>query len=138
MQPKKVLPAILLVWVWLLLWDNFLSGPIMGNALATIPGLVATFPKMWEVVGDLCAAVVLVWFYSRVQGAFGTGIMGGLKYGLSAGVLINFPTWLFMTLYLAWPYAPTWHITLIAILQTGVSGLLAGLVFEKMGGGAAA
>jgi hypothetical protein len=137
MQPKKVLPAMVVVWVWWFVFDSFLLGPTMGSAMAQIPGVTAEHSKLWEVVGELCGSVILVWFYSKVAGVFGTGVMGGLKYGLSAGVLIHFPTWLNMTVYASWPYHATWHATLVLIVATGIAGLLAGLVFEKMGDAAA-
>ena len=89
---------------------------------------------MWQTVGNLFSAIVLVWFYDRVRGAFAGGLMGGAVYGFYAGVLINFPTWLYMTVYAGWPYRPTWHATLVLICASVVSGALVGLAYEKVGG----
>lgn len=134
MQFNKALPAIVLVFVWLLIWDNFLSGILMGSAMAQIPGMRADYPKMWEIVGDFFSALVLVWVYDRVRGAFPAGAAGGAVFGVYAGILINFPTWLFMTVYAGWPYRATWHVTLILIVLTIVSGTLAGVVYQKVSG----
>jgi integral membrane sensor domain MASE1 len=58
-------------------------------------------------------------------------------YGFYAGVMINFPTWLFMTVYAGWPYRATWHITLVLIVLAVISGALTGLVYDKVGDGQA-
>lgn len=138
MQLNKALPAIVLVLIWLLIWDNFLGSIVMGSAMAQIPGMTMEVSKLWETVGDLFVAAVLVLMYDRVRGAFGAGLKGGLVYGFYAGLLTHFPTWLFMTVYAGWPYGATWTITLVLIIVTMVSGALIGLAYEKMGGGQAA
>jgi hypothetical protein len=138
MQLNKALPATVLVLVWLLIWDNFLGAMVIGSAMAQIPGMTMEVSKLWESVGDLFVALVLVMMYDRVRGAFSAGLKGGLVYGFYAGLLTHFPTWLFMTVYAGWPYRPVWHLTLVLILVTMVSGALIGLVYEKMGGGQAA
>jgi len=138
MQLNKAVPAIVVVLIWLLIWDNFLGGMVIGSAMAQIPGMTATPSKLWESVGDLFAAIVLVIVYDRVRGAFGAGITGGAVYGFYAGLLTHFPTWLFMSVYAGWPYRAAWHMTLVLIVLTMVAGALIGLVYEKMGGGRAA
>lgn len=138
MKLQKAGIAILAVWVWLLIWDNVLAGIAMGSAMAQIPGMSESFPKVWEVVGDLFAAAVLVWVFTKVRTSFNAGVKGGLTYGLYAGILMNFPGWLWMTVYADWPYAATWHIVIMATLFTVVSGALIGLVYGKAGGDAAA
>jgi hypothetical protein len=90
------------------------------------------------VVGDLFAAAVLVWVYSKTRGSFNAGVKGGVTYGLYAGILMNFPGWLWMALYAGWPYAATWHMVIVLTLLTVVSGALIGLVAGKSGGAAAA
>ncbi len=133
MQWNKAVPAIVVVFLWYLIWDNFLSSAVMGSAVAQIPGMTESYSKMWETIGNLFAAAVLVWVWSKVHGSFGATLKGGLTYGLYAGVLMNFPGWLWMTVYGGWPYAATWHIVLVLIVLTVVSGALIGLVYEKMG-----
>ena len=133
MQLKKALPAIVLVLVWNLVFDNFLMGITMGSAMAQIPGMTGQFSMLWQTVGNVFSSIVLVWVYDRVRGAFASGLSGGALFGFYAGVLVNFPTWLYMTVYAGWPYRPTWHATLVLILSTVVAGAVAGLVYEKVG-----
>ena len=138
MQLNKALPAMVLVFAWNLLFDNFLLGITMGSAMAQIPGMTGEFSMLWQTVGNAFAAIVLIWVYDRVRGAFAGGLNGGAVFGFYAGVLINFPTWLYMTVYAGWPYRATWHATLVLILATVVAGALAGLAYEKLGGSKAA
>lgn len=134
MQLRKASPAIVLVFAWYLLFDNFLMGITMGSAMAQVPGMTGTVSLLWQTVGNVCSAIVLVWVYDRVRGAFAGGLRGGAVFGFYAGVMINFPTWLFMTVYAGWPYRATWHATLVLILSTVVAGAVAGLAYEKLGG----
>ena len=138
MQLNKALPAIVLVLIWNLVFDNFLQGILLGSAMAQIPGMTGEYSLLWQSVGNLFGAIVLVWVYDRVRGAFAGGLGGGAVFGLYAGVLTNFPTWLYMTVYAGWPYKATWHATLVLIAATVVSGALAGMAYEKMGGAKAA
>ncbi len=133
MQLNKLVPAAIAVWVLYVLFDMFLIEPLMGSAMASIPGAVAAPSTMWIVLGDLAAALVLTWFYDRVKGAFGTGASNGAKYGLCAGVLINFPTWLWGAVYFSWPYGAAWRTTVALIVLGTLGGAVIGLVYEKVG-----
>jgi hypothetical protein len=117
----------------LLIWDNVIAAFLLGPALAQIPGMMESYSKLWETVGDLFAAGILVWVYSKVKVSFNAGIGGGLTYGLYAGILMNFPGWLWMTVYAGWPYAATWVIVIVSTLITVVSGILIGLVYGRVG-----
>lgn len=138
MQLNKALPAIVAVFLWNVVFDNFLLGPTMGSAMAQIPGMTGEFSMMWQTVGNLAGAIVLVWVYDRVRGSFAGGLKGGAVFGLYAGVLVHFPTWLYMTVYAGWPYSATWHATLVLVVFTIPAGALAGLAYEKFGGPKAA
>ena len=131
---KNYLAAVVAVLVWFLVWDNFLSGMLLGSTLAQVPGMVAEVSKLWETVGDLFAAIMLTGVYARVRGVYGVGAKNGAIYGVYAGLLINFPTWLFMTVYAAWPYALTWTMTIAGTLITVVAGAIIGTVYQAMGG----
>jgi len=131
---KSYLGAAVAVLAVYLLFDNFLSGMVLGSAMAGIPGVQAEYSHLWETVGDLCAALILAGVYVRVRRVFGVGAKGGAMYGVYAGILINFPTWLYMTVYAGWPYAATWHITIILILLTTVAGAVMGAVYQMLGG----
>jgi hypothetical protein len=129
---KKYLAASIAVFAWFLVFDNLLSGAVIGSAIASIPGLNPNASKLWETVGDLCAALVLCGLYGRVRSVFGEGIKGGAIYGFYAGLLVNFPTWLNLTNYFGWPYRATWHLTLVATVLYVVSGAIAGAVYKAV------
>ena len=84
------------------------------------------------VVGDFVAALVFVWVYNRVFGSFGGGPKGGATFGLYAGVLVNFPTWIFMNMLLVgFPYSLAWIWTIYGVVAGIVGGAVAGAVYKK-------
>jgi len=131
---KKYLAASLAVFVWILIWDNFLGALVMGSALSAIPGMLPEYSKLWETVGDLFAALVVTGLYARVRSVFGTGLAGGATYGVYAGLLANFPTWLFMTVYAGWPYGATWILTIVGVGLFVVYGAIMGFVYQTLDG----
>ncbi len=138
MQPVKFLTSVVVLFVWGFLFEQFLAPIVYGDTMSTIPGLIADPPMMWLIIGSLVGAAVLVWVYAKVAGAFGPGAAGGAKFGLYTGILMNFPMWLYFTLYAGWPYRSMWHWTLVGIVMGVISGVLIGLVYDKVGGSKAA
>lgn len=128
-----LLVAGIVVAAWYVVWDMFLLGPIMGSYLAGVPGLNANPATMWVVIGELAAGLVLAAVYARIRSIFGVGLKGGATYGVYAGVLINFPMWLFLSVYVGWPYGTAWAMTIAGVLITTVAGALIGLVYGAMG-----
>lgn len=131
---KKYLAASLVVFVWFLVWDNFLASLVAGSLYSSIPGMVAAPSKLWETVGDLASALVIVGLYARTRTVFGEHVKGGAVYGVYAGVLANFPTWLNFTNYFGWPYKSAWIFTIFAIGLFAVAGAVAGMVYQSMAG----
>lgn len=129
-----VLVAGLVAGIWFLVFDMFLLEPLMGSLMANIPGLNPTPPMLWMVVGDLAAGLVLAAVYARVRSVFGTGFANGATYGVYAGVLMNFPIWLQMSVYVSWPYVTAWAFTIMGIVICAVAGGLVGVVFPKLSG----
>lgn len=134
MQPVKFLTSVVVLFVWGFLFEQFLAPIVYGDSMSTIPGLIADPPMMWIIIGSLVGAVVLIWVYEKVSSVFGTGAAGGAKFGLYTGILMNFPMWLYFTLYTGWPYRTMWHFTLVGIVMGVISGVLIGLVYDKVGG----
>ena len=94
---------------------------------------------VWFIVGDFVVALVLVWVYDRVRGSFATGAKGGATFGLYAGVLVNFPTWIVVNLFLqGLSYGNAWVGTIAGIVRTVVAGALAGVLYVRCGGAKAA
>jgi hypothetical protein len=128
-----LLVAGVAVGVLFLIWDMFLLDPLLGSYMAGIPGIVADPSVMWMVIGELVAGLVLAAVYARVRSVFGTGLKGGATYGVYAGVLMNFPLWQFMSLYVGWPYATAWAFTIAGVVINALGGAVIGLVYERMG-----
>jgi hypothetical protein len=138
MQPVKFLTSVIVLFVWGFAFDKFLAPIVYGDSMTGIPGMVENPSMQWIIIGSLVGSAVLVWFYEKVVGSFGSGAAGGAKFGLYTGILMNFPLWLFHTLYGAWPYAAMWHWTLVGIVMGVINGVLIGLVYDKVGGSKAA
>jgi hypothetical protein len=132
-QFTKFVTAVLVLFVWGFLFDKFLSPIVMGSSMSGIPGVVAAPAMMWLIIGGLVGSGVLVWVYEKVQGSFGSGTKGGVMFGLYAGILMNFPLWLYHTMYVAWPYRAMWHFTLVNIVLMVINGAIIGLVYQKVG-----
>lgn len=130
---KKYSAAVLAVFIFLLVWNYYLSDFTIGSAVATLPGLATKYYKMWEAAGDLATAMVAVGVYARTRKVFGEGVHGGAVFGAYAGVLMNFPLWLNMSIYFSWPYRGAWALTIVYTSLSVVLGAIAGLVYQIMG-----
>lgn len=128
-----LLVATIVATAWYVVFDLFLMEPVLGSYLAAVPGMNPSPAMMWVVIGDVVACLVLAAVYARTRSIFGTGLKNGATYGVYAGVLVNFPTWLFMSVYAGWPYGSAWAMTLASIFYVTIAGGLIGLVYEKMG-----
>jgi hypothetical protein len=134
---SKVLTGAVVVAVWYMIWDMFLFGPLLGPFLVEVEGMNPEPSLMWVAIGNLAAGLVLAWFYAKTGEVFGRGTLGGLKFGIAAGVLMGFPAWLFMSVFdTGWTYGASWAMTVANIAWVAVGGVLLGVVFEKMSGGA--
>lgn len=133
MQPVKFLAALVVLFVWGYVFETFLSPTVYGNSMSMIPGLVAEPSVAYAIFGAILGSAVLIWVYEKVKGSFAPGLAGGAVFGLYTGILMNFPLWLYFSLYVAWPYRAMWHFTLVGIVLGVINGMLIGLVYEKVG-----
>ena len=130
----KTLVGAVAVAVWYVLWDLFLFDPLFGSLLSQVDGIQEP-ALLWIVVGNVVAGLVLAWFYGKTGSAFGRGLAGGLKFGVSAGILMGFPLWLFMSVYdSGWTYAASWGMVVANIIWVGVAGVVLALVDGRMTG----
>ncbi len=84
------------------------------------------------IIGDFVVAFVYAWVYDKVYGSFGGGLNGGSMFGLYAGVLTSFPTWLFMHLVIqGFPYDLAWIWTLNGIVWSVILGAVLGTIYKK-------
>jgi hypothetical protein len=132
MNVKKLLIASVVVGVVLNVFDAVVQGQLMAPTYAKLSGLFRTDMNMaYLVIGDFVAALVFVWVYDKVRGSFGAGAAGGAVYGLYAGVLMNFPTWIFLNmLIVGFPYSLAWIWTLIGVVATVIAGAVAGALYK--------
>jgi hypothetical protein len=134
MNVLKFLIAALVVGVVMNVLDFVVHGMILQGAYySQLTGLFRQdAPMAWFIIGDFVVALVFVWVYDRVHGSFGGGWKGGATYGLFAGILVNFPTWLFANLmYVGFPYSLAWILTIYGILWTVIAGAVAGMLYKK-------
>ncbi len=132
MNVQKLLLAAVAVGVAVNVFDFVVHGQLLAGYSAQFPIFVTPPPIPWLVVGDFVAALVFVWVYSRVYSSFGGGPKGGATYGLYAGILVNFPTWIFAYLIIkGFTYGLAWTWTVIGIVWCVLAGAVAGAVYKK-------
>lgn len=132
MKVQKILLAAGAVGVAMNVFDFVVHGQLLAGYSAQFPILTKTPPIPWLVVGDFVAALVFVWVYDRVFSSFGGGPKGGATFGLYAGVLANFPTWIFVNLIVVgFTYGLAWTWTVIGIVWCVIAGAVAGAVYKK-------
>lgn len=124
-----------------------LAGGVVGNVLDyVVHGQILTAkyysqmpslfrqdtPIPWFLGGTFVAALVLAWVWAKVHASFGSGAKGGALGGLYAGVLIYFPSQIFMHLmFVGFPYALSWIWTIYGILWTVVVGAVIGALYKE-------
>lgn len=138
MQTGRILKTGLAVGVVANIYD-FVTNTYLFPMLGPQPAFMRSMQEMsihWLVIGDFVGALVLVWFFDKVRAAFGPGAMGGATYGLYAGILINFPTWIFVHLvFRDVGYRDAWMFTVMGIVWGVIMGAVAGAVWDMTGGG---
>lgn len=81
------------------------------------------------VLGDFVAVGVFLWVYDRVWTSFRPGALGGATFGLYAGVLIGFPTHIFVNLAIVdFPYPVAWAWTANQVVWGGLVGGAVGAI----------
>jgi hypothetical protein len=85
------------------------------------------------VVTDFVAAAVFVWVYDRVRPSFPAGVRGGATFGLYAGLLVGFPTHIFLNLVIVdFPYAVAWAWTANQVVWgVSVGAVVGGIVGKR-------
>lgn len=87
---------------------------------------------VWYIIGDFVATFVFVWVYDRVAGSFGTTVKDGATAGLYLGILMSFPTFIFMYLMVKdFPYGLSWIMTIYGIIWYVILGAVVAAVMKK-------
>ena len=114
---------------------NAIDFVVQGNLLAgyyAAPPFRQDANIVWLVAGDFVSALVFTWVYLTFAPAAGPGAAGGAKLGLYAGVLVNFPTNIFLHLLIqGFPYALSWIWTVYGIAWYVVLGAIAGAMNKR-------
>lgn len=134
MNLKKFIIAVLAVGVVGNIYDIVVNGFLLqGPIYSKHTDLFRQNANMnLLIVADFVAALVFVWFYDRVKGSFSEGWKGGLTYGLYAGILAQFPVWIFAhLLFNNFSYGVAWALTLGGIGWGIVSGAVAGALYRE-------
>ncbi len=93
---------------------------------------IQTGDPLWFVIGDFASVFVLAWVFDKVSGSFSAGWQGGAMYGLYAGILVNFPTWVFLHFLLkGFSYKFAWFSTIYGIIWTVIAGVIVASIYEK-------
>jgi len=112
--------------------DFVVQGNLLAGMYAAHPIFVQNPPIAWLVVGDFVAALVFAWMYLRFTASVPPGPAGGATFGLYAGILVNFPTNVFLYLLIKdFPYYISWVWTLWGITWYVVLGAIAGVMNRK-------
>jgi hypothetical protein len=91
-----------------------------------------TTNPVWYVIGDFITVFVLAWVFDKVSASFNSTWKGGAVYGLYAGILVNFPTWIFLHLFLkGYSYKYAWFSTIYGIVWTVIAGAIVASIYEK-------
>ncbi len=134
MNVKKYALATLAVGVACNIYDFVVHEFILSNGIYS---RMSTFFNQYAsiavlVIGVFVAAAVFVWVYDRVQNSFDAGIKGGVTFGLFAGVLINFPTWIMSHILITgFTYELAWTWAIAGMGWSLLAGAVAGLVYQR-------
>ena len=111
---------------------DYVSFTYLFPGYMQMPFMNPTPPIPWLVLCDFIYALVFTVVFDRVRTSFGTGPKNGSTYGFYAGVLMNFPTWIFMHLIVKdWPYAYSWFSTIYGIVGAMIIGAVVGAMYGR-------
>ena len=120
--------------------DFIAHGLVMGSVYAEQTALFRSDGSLlWLNLGDFVSVAVFVWVYQRVRSCFRGGAAGGAIFGLYAGVLIGFPTHIFLNLVIVdFGYGLAWAWTVHEVVWTVTVGAVVGRIAGAPAGATAA
>ena len=141
MQLDRVLKTTIAILIFSLVWDYVAMNYLLASYYAGLPflDLTGSFFGMWGLLGYVAAAFVWVLVYDKVRSNFAPTAGGGMMFGFYAGLLANFPVWLFVSMYVKdWSYQAGWVWTCVGMVWSLVAGAVTGIVYNMGGSKAAA
>jgi len=133
MHLKKLILAAVAAGVALNLLDFFVHGMLFENMYySQVPLFRRDGTVPFLVLGDFVKGLVFVWVYDRVHASFAAGAVGGAAFGLYAGILVQFPSNIFLHLLVRdFPYGLTWAWTVYGVVVAVVVGAIAGAIYKR-------
>jgi hypothetical protein len=133
MPVSKLLVTAIVVGIVVNVYDFLIHGILLQGALYSKLPLMRTDASIPLLIAiDFVAAVVFVWVYQRVRPSFAPGAGGGATFGLYAGVLVNFPTWIACYLLInGFTYGLAWAWILTGIMWAVLAGAVAGALTSR-------
>lgn len=133
MKNGKFWLAVLAAGVAVNIFDYLVHGVWLASTYKSLPDVFRHMSDpTWFIVGDFVAVLVFAWFYDKVYASFGGGVKGGAMYGLYAGILVSFPTWVFIHLiFEGMPYGLAWTMTFLGIAWGVIAGAVIGAMYRK-------
>ena len=131
MTKKQIVLSILIGGLVATVLDVLVHGFLLGNAFyVQQTALFGTESSPLSLtLGDFVSVAVFVWVYQRVRSCFRDGAAGGAIFGFYAGVLIGFPTHLFLSIVIVdFAYALAWAWTLLEIVWCVTVGAVVGKI----------
>ena len=134
MKSSKFWIAVAVSGVVMNIVDFVLQGMVMMNMYYAkhTDVFLDTSNPVWFIVGDFVTVFVLAWVYDKVAASFNAGWKGGAMYGLYAGVLVNFPTWIIARLMLRGiSYKFAWFSTIYGIVWSVIAAAVIAALYKK-------
>jgi hypothetical protein len=129
---KKFVTIGLVLGILANVLDIVLHGFLLAGLYQAYPVFRTESPIPLFILGDFVAAFVFTWVYLRWGPGPAAGAAGGAVFGFYAGVLVNFPTNIFLHLTIRGiPYFMAWVWTACGILWYVVLGAVAGAMNRR-------
>jgi hypothetical protein len=134
MKSSKFWIAVAAAGIAMVVLDYVIQGMIMEKMYYSkhLDLFNAMTNPMWYIVGDFVAVLVLAWVYDKVSSSFAAGWKGGAMYGLYAGILVNFPAWIFVHLSIkGFSYRFAWFSTIYGVAWAVIAGAIFVALYRK-------
>ncbi|MBM4186878.1 MAG: hypothetical protein FJ206_06130 [Gemmatimonadetes bacterium] len=101
---------------------------LLGGVFASMQSIMNPTPSMTaNAIVNFGAGLILAIAYDKVGTTFGAGPMGGLIFGLYAGLLANVPIWIALHVWLKdISYGNAWIMTVYGVVAYALMGATAG------------
>jgi hypothetical protein len=129
----RLLLTALIVGVVVNLYDFVVHALLLtGPLYSWLPIMRQNMSLPLLVLIDFVAALVFVLTFQRVRACFAPGVAGGAVFGLYAGVLVNFPTWIGSHLLLrGFTSRLAWAWILTGVVWGVVAGAVTGALWSR-------